>query len=47
MKLAFNYIYLKICHMQFLQNELDMNFMFKFIISINQDIIQISDIKLI
>jgi len=47
MKLAFDYIHLKICFLQLLQNELDMNFMLKFIVKINQDVIQISCIKLI
>jgi len=46
-KLAFDYIYFKICLTQLLQNELNMNFMFKFIIQINQDVIQINNTKLI
>ena len=47
MKLTFDYIYLKICFLQLLQNELDMNFMFKFIVQVNQDVIQINDTELI
>ena len=46
-KLAFDYIYLKICFLQLLQNKLDINLMLKFIIEINQDVIQISCTELI
>ena len=46
-KLAFDYIYLKICFLQLLQNKLDINLMLKFIIEINQDVIQISYTELI
>ncbi len=46
-KLAFNYIHLKICFLQLLQNELDMNLMLEFIVEINQNIIQISCTELI
>jgi len=46
-KLAFDYIHLKICFLQLLQNELDMNFMLEFIVEIDQDVIQISCIELI
>ncbi len=47
MKLVFDYIHLKICFLQLLQNELDMNLVLKFIVKINQDVIQISCIELI
>jgi hypothetical protein len=46
-KLAFDYIHLKICFLQLSQNELDMNLMLEFIVEIDQDVIQISCIKLI
>jgi len=46
-KLTFDYICLKICFLQLSQNELDMNLMFKFIVEIDQDVIQISCIELI
>jgi hypothetical protein len=41
-KLAFDYIRLKICFSQLSQNELDMNLMLEFIVEIDQDVIQIS-----
>ncbi len=47
MKLAFDYICLKIYFSQLLQNEFDMNLVLKFIIQIDQDIIQISNTELI
>ena len=46
-KLAFNYIHLKICFSQLSQNELDINFMLEFIVEIDQDVIQISCTELI
>jgi len=46
-KLAFDYVHLKICFSQLSQNELDMNLVLEFIVEINQDVIQISCIELI